>query len=96
MSAWYVLNAMGFYSFCPGKLIYSIGRPIFRNVFINLPNGKVFTIIAKNNSPENKYIQSVKLNGNTLNQPFFKHEDKIKGGVLELEMGWTENIQLFN
>jgi predicted alpha-1,2-mannosidase len=96
MSAWYVLNAMGFYSFCPGNPFYSIGRPIFDNVKIKLPSGKVFTIIAKNNSAENMFIQSAKLNDKPLGKAFFLHTDILEGGTLEFEMGSTENKQLFN
>ena len=96
MSAWYVLNAMGFYSFCPGDDSYSIGRPIFDKVAINLPNGKQFTVIAKNNGPENLYVQSVKLNGETLDKPFFKHDEILKGGMLEFEMGASANKESFN
>ena len=54
MSAWYILNAMGFYQVCPGKPVYSIGRPLFDKVTINLPEAKTFTIITKNNSKDNK------------------------------------------
>jgi putative alpha-1,2-mannosidase len=96
MSAWYVLNAMGFYSFCPGEPVYSIGRPIFDKVEINLPSGKIFTITAKNNNPENLYVQSVKLNGIALEKPFFTHNDILLGGVLEFEMGSQPNKELFN
>ncbi|HUX55538.1 MAG TPA: GH92 family glycosyl hydrolase [Bacteroidales bacterium] len=96
MSAWYVLNAMGFYSFCPGEPVYSLGRPIFDKVEINLSNGKEFIIITVNNSPENKYVQSVKLNGLALEKPFFTHEDILNGGELVFEMGATENMELFN
>lgn len=96
MSAWYVLNAMGFYSFCPGEPVYSIGRPLFDKVEINLSNGKRFTILANNNSSENCYIQSVKLNGKELDRPFFSHEDILNGSTLEFEMGDRENQQLFN
>lgn len=96
MSAWYVLNAMGFYSFCPGKPVYSIGRPVFENVEINLPSGKKFTITAKNNTPENGYLQLLKLNGIALEKPFFSHEDILMGGVLEFEMGAVPNTKLFN
>lgn len=95
MSAWYVLNAMGFYSFCPGDTNYSIGRPIFDEVKIKLPNGNFFTVITKNNSPKNKYIQSAKLNGKPMDKPFFSHEDILKGGILEFEMGDAINKQLF-
>lgn len=87
MSAWYVLNSMGFYQVCPGKPVYSIGRPLFDKVVINLPGGKKFTIVAKNNSRRNKYIQSMTLNGKPLETPFFTHEDITSGSTLELVMG---------
>lgn len=96
MSAWYVLNAMGFYSFCPGEIHYSIGRPIFDKVEIALSNGKKFTVFARNNSPENNYIQSARLNGEALKSPFFSHHALMNGGILEFEMGMSENTQLFN
>ncbi|GHT73534.1 alpha-1 2-mannosidase [Bacteroidia bacterium] len=92
MSAWYVLNAMGFYSYCPGIPYYSIGRPLFDEVKINLENGKVFTIKVLNNSAENKYVQSVKLNGKNLDVLFFSHKDLMEGGVLEIQM--TANNKL--
>lgn len=96
MSAWYVLNAMGFYAFCPGKPVYSIGRPMFREVEIKLQNGKVFKVTARNNSPKNLYIQSLKLNGTPLTNAFFTHDDIVNGGILEFEMGATPNKNLFN
>jgi predicted alpha-1,2-mannosidase len=86
MSAWYILNSMGFYSYCPGIPEYSIGRPIFDEVTINLKDGKTFTVKALNNSRENKYVKSVKLNGKVLDKPFFTHSELVNGGVLELEM----------
>jgi predicted alpha-1,2-mannosidase len=95
MSAWYVLNAMGFYSFCPGDPSYSIGRPIFDRVEINLPNGNQFTIVANNNSKDNRYIQSVKMHGEDMNKAFFTHEDMLIGGQLEFTMGSIPNGQVF-
>ena len=86
MSAWYALSAMGFYSFCPGRPVYEIGRPIFDKVTIHLSNGKDFVIQAKNNSVENKYIRSMKLNGEDLAEPRFSHFDLMKGGELKFEM----------
>lgn len=86
MSAWYALSAMGFYSFCPGRPVYEIGRPIFDKVTIHLSNGKDFVIQVKNNSVENKYIRSMKLNGEDLAEPRFSHFDLMKGGELIFEM----------
>ncbi len=86
MSAWYALSSMGFYSFCPGNPVYEIGRPLFDQVTIHLENGKDFVIRTLNNSRENKYIRSMKLNGVELTEPRFSHADLMKGGELVLEM----------
>ena len=40
-----------------------------------------------NNSRENKYVQSMVLNGKKLDKPFFTHQDIVDGGTLELTMG---------
>ena len=75
MSAWYVLRAMGFYPVAPGQNVYSIGSPEFSKVVIHLDKefnkANEFVIEARNNSKENKYIQSATLNGQTLNKPWF-------------------------
>ena len=87
MSAWYILNAMGFYQVCPGKPVYSIGRPLFNKATVHLKDGKTFTILAHDNSRENKYVQKMVLNGKELKTPFFAHQDIVDGGTLELTMG---------
>ena len=87
MSAWYILNAMGFYQVCPGKPVYSIGRPLFNEATVHLKDGKSFKVIAHNNSRDNKYVRSIVLNGNKLETPFFTHQDIVDGGTLELTMG---------
>ena len=91
MSAWYVLSAMGFYSFCPGKPMYEIGRPMFDRVTIHLENGKDFIINAPGNSREHKFVSSMKLNGKELAEPRFSHADLMKGGELTLEMAGDGN-----
>jgi len=95
MSAWYILNAMGFYSFCPGDPTYSLGRPIFDEVAVKTASGKTFTVRAKNNGPKNIYIQSAALNGKPLKTPFFSHAQLLEGGVLELTMGPEPNKAAF-
>jgi predicted alpha-1,2-mannosidase len=86
MSAWYVLSSMGFYPVTPGSNEYIIGRPLFDKATITLENGKTFTIEAKNNSKENKYIQSAKLNNKVYSKSYFNHQDIIDGGSLVFEM----------
>jgi predicted alpha-1,2-mannosidase len=87
MSAWYVLNAMGFYQVTPGKPIYTIGRPLFDKVEIPLASNKVFTIITENNSKENKYVQAFYLNNVKQDHLSFLHSDIKKGSTLKIVMG---------
>lgn len=86
MSAWYLLNSLGFYQVCPGKPVYSIGRPLFEEAVVHLPSGKDFTIRTTGNSRQAKYIKSAKLNGKPLDAPFFTHAQLAAGGTLEIEM----------
>ena len=53
--------------------------------------GAAFTIIAENNSPENCYIQSAKLNGGELTRSWFTHGDIVAGGELYFRMGNKPN-----
>jgi predicted alpha-1,2-mannosidase len=87
MSAFVVFSAMGFYPITPGIPAYTITSPQFADVTIRLENGREFRVVARNNSPTCKYIQGAKLNGAKLEKLFFSHEELMKGGLLELEMG---------
>jgi predicted alpha-1,2-mannosidase len=86
MSAWYIFSSLGFYPVTPGSNQYIIGSPLFEKATINLENGKVFTVEVKNNSSENKYIKSVKLNGNNYEFSYINHSDIINGESLVFEM----------
>lgn len=91
MSAFVVFSQMGFYPVTPGSPTYNIGSPFFDEVTVRMGNGKTFRIVAGNNGPENKYIQSVRLNGKEWNKPWFSHDDIKDGGTLELVMGDKAN-----
>lgn len=95
MSAWYVLAAAGIHPLCPGDTRYEITSPVFSRVVLQLDQryakGKTFTVIAKNNSAKNIYIQSAKLNDRPYKECWIDHADIAAGGVLELEMGPTPN-----
>jgi predicted alpha-1,2-mannosidase len=92
MSAWYVLAASGLHQACPGDNRYEIFSPVFDEINIKASaSGKTFTITAKNNSKENKYIQSVLLNGKPYNKCFIYHQTIINGGKLELILGPAPN-----
>jgi predicted alpha-1,2-mannosidase len=94
MSAFVVFSMLGFYPVTPGIPTYDVGSPIFDKATIHLKNGKDFVIIARNTSHENKYVQSILLNGQPLNQVWFRHADIANGGTLEVIMGDTPNVHL--
>ena len=91
MSSFYVFSAMGFYPVTPGLPMYVIGSPVFKEVEINLENGKEFKIKANNYSNKNKYIQSARLNGKSFNRTWIKHSEIMQGGTLEFDMGLRPN-----
>ena len=87
MSAWYVFSAMGFYPVDPISQHYDIGFPLFEEVIFHLDNGKRFIIKTGNQSKDNMYIQSARLNNEILMHPNIEYKDIMNGGVLELTMG---------
>ena len=87
MSAWYILSSLGFYQVEPAGGRYVFGSPLFNEASMNVGNGKTFRIIAHNNSKENMYIQSVKLNGKTYTRCYIDFKDIVRGGKLEFTMG---------
>ena len=87
MSAWYVFTCLGFYPVCPGADYYVIGAPQVKKAVMQLSNGKSFTMIARELSSENLYIQSVQLNGQPLESPFLQFGAVRDGGTLVFTMG---------
>lgn len=91
MSAWYILSALGFYPVTMGSDEYAIGSPLFDEVTLNLESGKSLVIKANNNSKENVYVQSMKVNGKDYTKSYIKHNDLINAGTIEFNMGSTPN-----
>lgn len=90
-ASWYVFSALGFYPVDPSSPNYVIGSPLFDKATIHMGNGKDLVIEAKNNSPENCYIQSATLNGKPWDKPWFSHADIAEGGHFVFEMGPQPN-----
>ena len=95
MSAWYVFTALGFYPVDPVSGTYILGSPLFDKATLKLDSkfakGRVFTIIANNNSAENAYIQSATLNGQPITRSWISQSEITAGGKLVLTMGPTPN-----
>ncbi len=87
MSAYYIFASMGFFPNA-AQDIYLIGSPIFTRSVLQLgDSGKSLVISAPKASPENKYVQSLTLNGKSWNQAWFRHADIADGAELVFEMG---------
>ncbi len=91
MSAWYIFSAMGFYPVCPGSNEYVIGAPYLPYLQVTFENGKALTIKADKVSDENKYIQSITLNGKAFDRAFITHDELTQGGELIYRMGKKPN-----
>ena len=90
-SAWYVFSALGFYPVCPGSNEYVIGSPLFKKVTLHLENGKQVAITSENNSRENRYISSLRINGKASSKNSLKHEDLLNGLEIQYEMAPSPN-----
>ncbi len=87
MSAWYILSSVGLYQVDPVGGRFVIGSPLFDKATVNVGAGKTFTVVAKNNSDRNIYVQSARLNGKALKNSYVDFNDIRHGGTLELVMG---------
>ena len=92
-SAWYIFSALGFYPVCPGTGEYVIGAPLFKKATLTLDNGKQIVLNAPNNTSENRYIQSLKINGKAYNHNWLKHEELTNGSILDFNMNYLPNTQ---
>ncbi|WP_158826186.1 GH92 family glycosyl hydrolase [Mucilaginibacter lacusdianchii] len=90
-SAWYVFSALGFYPVCPASNQYVLGAPLFKQAVITLENGKTVTINAANNNADNKYIQSMTVNGKQYDNNWLGHAALMQGTTINFNMSSTPN-----
>ena len=86
MSAWYLFTALGFYPVAPGSGQYALGSPVVKTARLNLENGKVLTIEARDQSDKNVYVSRVELNGRTLVRRYITYNELSNGGKMVFHM----------
>lgn len=86
MSAWYIFSAMGFYPVCPGSEQYIIGAPYLPYLKVSVGDGKFIEIKAPEVSDKNRYVHSIKLNGEPYHKAYFTFDDLKNGALLEFDM----------
>lgn len=93
MSAWYLFSAMGFYPVAPGADWYAIGSPNIRSAKIRLENGHTLTIEALNQSPENVYVQSLNIDGESVQRNYLMHKELMNADKIIFTMGSKPNTE---
>jgi predicted alpha-1,2-mannosidase len=91
MSAWYLFTALGFYPVAPGSGQYALGSPIVKTAKLNLENGKVLSIEARNQSENNVYVNDVEVNGKALNRKYITFNELANGGKVVFHMSQNPN-----
>ncbi|UWZ86813.1 GH92 family glycosyl hydrolase [Occallatibacter riparius] len=94
MSAWFVMSAMGLYAVDPVSATYVLSAPLFQRVTLALGDGRELVIEAKSsggNREQDKYIQSVALNGKAHDRLWVRHDDLANGAHLVFTLGSTPN-----
>ena len=92
MSAWLVFSSIGFYPINPADGIYSLTSPFVSGATIELGNEKQFKLTTENQSDENKYIQSITLNGKPYKKLTITHQQILEGGELHFVLGASPRI----
>lgn len=78
MSAWFVLNAIGLYTYSPADAEYIVSVPLFDKVTFSLPEN-TFTIIREGNG---KKIEKITYGGETVDGYFIGHDRLAQGDTL--------------
>jgi predicted alpha-1,2-mannosidase len=86
MSAWYCMNAIGFYPVDPVSGKYDIGTPLFDRVVLSVGSGRTLSVEARRESAQSIYVKSVTLNGRPQADWKMSHQDLSRGGRLVFEL----------
>ena len=90
MSSWYVFSALGFFPFCPGKPVYSMGAPMFKKVVLHLEGGKRFVVRREEGSG------GWLLNGRPFDLTELSHAAIVAGGELVFREGGVLRVEKRN
>ncbi|KAI0152810.1 glycosyl hydrolase [Xylariaceae sp. FL1272] len=88
LNSWLIWQMLGLYPVVTTP-VYLITSPWFRDVNVSVgTNGEVLRIKAEGlDNKDSYYVQSVKVNGETWDKNWLEHEDVMKGGLIEFELG---------
>ena len=81
MSSWYVFSAFGFFPFCPGEPVYSMGVPLFKRVVLHLAGRRRF--VVRRGEGNGGWL----LNGRAFDSAGLSHGTVVTGGELVYRPG---------
>lgn len=86
MSAWVVYSMMGFYPIAPGEPIYTITKPLFDKITIqlDLKYYKNKELVIEKNTNKNGQINQILINGKKHNGYFIDHDALVTGKTLKI------------
>ncbi len=86
MSAWLVYSMMGIYPISPGEPIYTITKPLFDKITIQLDSKyyKNSELIIDKEVNNNGYIHQTLIGGKTHNSFFINHDDLVNAQSLKI------------
>ena len=90
-SAWYVFSALGFYPVCPGSNEYALGAPLFKKAILHLENEEKVVITTSDNSPQNRYIAKMEIDGEEYDLNFISHNKLMEGASINYKMSEIPN-----
>src|SRR5690606_35340448 len=79
MSSWYVMSALGMYTFSPADPEYLLTVPIFDEIRWSIEGKNTFTV---KKSGQGRKLLNLYLYGTPIQGYFLSHEDFINGGTL--------------
>ncbi len=94
LGAWYVMASLGLFDvkgLTDSRPVVGLGSPLFEKVTIQLRPGKTLVIETRNNSKENLYVQSARLDGETLDQCWLYWDELMNAAHLQFTMGPAPN-----
>lgn len=101
LGAWYAMSSIGLFDvkgLTNMNPSFQVGSPLFDKITIKLNKnyypGNTFVIETKNNSGNNIYIQSIKLNGAAHSSIHLDYAQVVKGGRMTIELSDKANYDL--
>ncbi|WP_019546554.1 GH92 family glycosyl hydrolase [Streptomyces sulphureus] len=91
MSAWYVFSALGLYPQQPGSATMLLGAPMFPHAVVERPGGRNLTVNAPEADADHTYVDSVRLNGRTLDRSWDGGKLATHGGRIDHRLSDSPN-----